>query len=317
MLSLKKFTTLDLNLLVCLYVLLEECSVTHAARRLHLSQSAVSKNLTRLRELLNDPLFIRASHGMKPTPRALELLPTLEKLLCDVEDFIAPVVFEPHASNRRFKIALEETVYTLLLPNFIKSIFTEAPNITLDAQSWWKPNTFEKLKNGELDFGIFGQDVKDAIPIFKQSKGISSHELCSDSQVCIVRKNHPILCGSNREWDQSYYLEQRHIQVRSGLDDHLFLDNILTDQGLSRDIAIYVSDINSAVNLCAHTDFVLTAPSYFANNLVTKLDLVVLPLPIELPSITYTLFWGQHQEKDPSHRWFRQMIISHCRRMID
>lgn len=315
MLSLKRYTRLDLNLLVCLYVLLEECNVTHTARRLHLSQSAVSKNLARLREQLNDPLFIRISHGMKPTPRALELLPTLEKLFSEIDDFIVPTSFEPHSSNRHFKMALVDIVYTLFLPKFINDIFTEAPNITLDTQSWWKPNTFEKLKNGELDFGIFAKDIKpkDDLLTLNPPKGILSQELCRDTHQCVVRKNHPILRQDKREWNRDCYLEQRHIQVRCGLDDLWLLDYILAEKCLSRDIAIYVPDFNSAVNLCANTDFVLTAPSYFANEIAAKLDLVVLPLPIEIPSIAYTLFWSQHQEKDLGHRWLRQMIISRWR----
>ncbi len=312
--SFEKLARLDLNLLVCLHVLLEECSVTHAAKRLNLSQSAVSKTLTRLRDQFNDPLFTRSAHGIKPTPRALALVPLLEQLLRDVENLTTPAIFEPKSSDRHFKMALVESAYPLFLPQFLGDIFSEGPNIILDTRAWER-NAFDKLQRGEIDFGITGKDLnpKDAMLTLMPPKGIISQELCRDTQCCIVRKEHPILSPDSPEWDQDYYLKQRHIQVRCGQDDRWLLDYKLAEQGLTRDIAMYVPDFNSAASLCTHTDLVFTAPSHFANYIAAQLDLVVLPLPSELPAMAYTLFWHQHQEKDLGHSWLRQIIISRCR----
>ncbi|MGF1727463.1 LysR substrate-binding domain-containing protein [Photobacterium nomapromontoriensis] len=309
--SFEKLTRLDLNLLVCLHVLLEEGSVTHAAKRLCLSQSAVSKSLSRLREQFDDPLFIRTAHGMRPTARAQALLPPLEQLLRDVEQLTAPAVFIPHTSQRHFRMALVESAYPLFLPQFLGDIFTEGPQIILDTQAW-EPNTFAKLIDDEMDFGITGKDLnpKDAMLTMMPPKGIQFTELCRDTQRCIVRQGHPVL---NQTWDQDNYLKQRHIQVRCGKDDRWLLDYKLAERGLNRDIAMYVPDFNSAASLCSHTDLVFTAPSHFANYIAAQLNLVVLPLPTELPPMAYTLFWHQQQEKDPGHSWLRQIIISRCR----
>lgn len=308
--SFEKLARLDLNLLVCLHVLLEECSVTLAAKRLHLSQSAVSKSLTRLREQFHDPLFLRSSHGLKPTPRAQALLPLLEQLLRDIEQLAAPVEFMPQSSDRHFKMALVESAYPLLLPQFLSEVFTKGPNIILDTQSW-DPSTFSKLQRGEVDFGVTGKDLnpKDAMLTLMPPKDIVWQELHRDTQRCIVRKDHPLL---DQQWDQDNYLRQRHIQVRCDGSDRWLLDYKLADLGLKRDIAIYVPDFNSAASLCTHTDLVFTAPSHFANYIAAQLDLVVVPLPFELPAMAYTLFWHQHQEKDPGHSWLRQIIISRC-----
>ncbi len=116
--SFEKLARIDLNLLVCLHVLLEECSVTHAARRLNLSQSAVSKSLTRLREQFDDPLFTRTAHGMAPTPRAQALLPLLDHLLREVEQLTAPAEFVPETSERHFKMALVESATRFFFRSF-------------------------------------------------------------------------------------------------------------------------------------------------------------------------------------------------------
>lgn len=246
--SFEKLARLDLNLLVCLHVLLEEGSVTLAAKRLCLSQSAVSKSLNRLREQFDDPLFVRTAHGMKPTPRAMALMPMLEQLLRDIEHLTAPASFVPHTSDRHFRMALVESAYPLFLPQFLGDIFAEGPNIILDTQAW-EPNTFDKLINGEIDFGITGKDLnpKDAMMTLMPPKGIVFTELCRDTQCCLVRKGHPILF---QHWDEASYLQQRHIQVRCGNDDRWLLDYKLAERGLQRDIAMYVPDFNSAASLC-------------------------------------------------------------------
>jgi len=312
--SFEKLARIDLNLLICLHVLLEECSVTYAAKRLNISQSAVSKSLTRLREQFDDPLFIRTAHGMAPTPRAQALLPLLDHLLREIEQLTAPAKFVPETSERHFKMALVESAYPLFLPQFLGDIFSKGPNIILDTQAW-EPNTFDRLQRGEIDFGITGKDLnpKDAMLTLMPPKGIIFQELCRDTQRCIVRKDHPILCQADRAWDEEYYLEQRHIQVRCGQDDRWLLDYKLAEKGLHRDIAMYVPDFNSAASLCTHTDLVFTAPSHFAHYITAQLDLVVLPLPPELPAMAYNLFWHQHQEKDLGHSWLRELIISRCR----
>lgn len=110
---------LDLNLLPVLEILLEEQSVTAAAARLHLSQSAVSKQLTRLREVFDDPLFERTAYGLKPTPKALSLAPELRQCLQQLAQFTRPDTFEPALSQRQFRMHLVETTYSLTFPHFM------------------------------------------------------------------------------------------------------------------------------------------------------------------------------------------------------
>lgn len=309
--SFDKLARLDLNLLVCLYILLDECSVTNTADRLNLSQSTISKSLHRLREQFDDPLFTRTAYGIKPTQYALNLAPQLEALLFNIEQLTAPKTFVPATSRQNFKMAVVENAYPLFLPNFMRDIFSEAPNIVIDNQNW-DSETFERLRKGELDFGIIGKDFnpQDSITSLLPPEGVHSYELCQDTQSCLVRKNHPLL---KQTWDQNNYLRQRHIQVRSLKNDLWLLDYKLAEKELVRDIALYVPDFNNAANLCTHTDFVLTAPSHFARDIAKQLDLAILPLPTILSPMIYTLYWHQNKDKDLGHHWFRQIIMTSCK----
>lgn len=304
--SIEKLARIDLNLLVCLKVLFEEENVTKAAHRLCLSQSAMSKSLAKLRVQFDDPLFTRTSHGLKPTVRARALKPKLSALIHQLQDFSGPENFQPKTSDRRFNIALVESGYPLILPHFLPSLFLEAPNIRIGTHIW-DDNTFNKLQSGELDIGITGKDIdtSDSLLTLHPPEGIVQHELYRDNQVCVVRKNHPILVGN---WDLPRYLAQRHIQVRCDGNEKWLLDYRLADNNCERDIAITVPDFNSAASLCSFTDFVFTAPSYFSELVAKQFDLVVLPLPITFPQMAYTLFWHQDRQGDPALDWLVKII---------
>ena len=150
---------IDLNLLVILKVLLEEQSVTRAASRLHISQSALSKSLNRLRETLDDPLFQRTAHGLKPTAHALILGQKLPNILQDLYQLTQPPTFNPASSNRQFSFAMVESAYETLIPYFIGPMLTTAPNVKLDSYVWTE-KSMQDLQQGQIDFGISGRDLR-------------------------------------------------------------------------------------------------------------------------------------------------------------
>ena len=304
--NLEKLVRIDLNLLVCLKVLIEELNVTRAAHRLCLSQSAVSKNLAKLRTQFDDPLFVRHSHGLKPTPKALFLRPKLDILINQLEQITQPEEFKPQTSSYRFQIAAVESVYPLILPHFLPAIFSQAPDVTISTHAW-SDTTFKMLQRGELDLGITGKDIdiNDAKLTMLPPNDICEHEIYRDSQMCLLRSDHPALNGV---WNLDNYLSFRHVQVRCDGNERWLLDYRLADIGKERDIAITVPDFNSAASLCSYTDFIFTAPSHFVKLASKQLNLTVLPLPIEFPPMAYTLFWHRDRENDPALTWLRQII---------
>lgn len=302
----EKLARLDLNLLVCLKVLAEELNVTRAAHRLCLSQSAVSKNLAKLRLQFEDPLFVRHAHGLKPTPKTLFLKPKLDSLINHLEQITQPEQFAPDSSDHKFQIATVESVYPLILPHFLPEIFKRAPGVTISTHSW-ADQTFKQIQRGEIDLGITGKDIdiNDAKLTMLPPNDICEQEIYRDNQMCLLRHNHPILSDS---WNLDTYLEQRHVQVRCDGNDRWLLDYRLADIGKERDIAITVPDFNSAASLCSYTDFIFTAPSHFVKLSSKQLGLTVLPLPLEFPPMAYTLFWHRDRENDPALSWLRRII---------
>ncbi|WP_394146248.1 LysR family transcriptional regulator [Vibrio atypicus] len=304
--NLEKLVRIDLNLLVCLKVLIEELNVTRAAHRLCLSQSAVSKNLAKLRTQFDDPLFVRHAHGLKPTPKALFLRPKLDILINQLEQITQPEEFKPQTSSYRFQIAAVESVYPLILPHFLPAIFSQAPDVTISTHAW-SDTTFKMLQRGELDLGITGKDIdiNDAKLTMLPPNDICEHEIYRDNQMCLLRSDHPALNGA---WNLDNYLSFRHVQVRCDGNERWLLDYRLADIGKERDIAITVPDFNSAASLCSYTDFIFTAPSHFVKLASKQLNLTVLPLPMEFPPMAYTLFWHRDRENDPALTWLRQII---------
>ncbi|CAH0542005.1 LysR family transcriptional regulator [Vibrio marisflavi] len=305
--NIQKLSRLDLNLLVCFSVLLEEQSVTRTAHRLNLSQSAVSKSLMKLRSQFDDPLFIRTSHGLKPTPKSLYIKPKIESIVNHLQLLIEPEVFSPKSSEYRFNIATVESVYPLIFSHFLPNVFLQAPNLTIETHPW-TDRTFKHLQEGELDLGITGKDIdiNDAKLTMLTPNDICELELYRDPISCVVRKEHPIL--KSPEWNLDAYLSLRHVQVRCDGNSRWLLDYRLADMGKERDIAISVPDFNSAANLCTYTDFVFTAPCHFIELVAEQLNLTVLPLPLEFPPIAYTLFWHRERTNDPALSWLRNII---------
>ncbi|MBE8575278.1 LysR substrate-binding domain-containing protein [Vibrio sp. OPT18] len=307
-----QLTKCDLNLLICLYVLLEEKNVSRTAQRLHLTQSAVSKNLARLREWFDDPLFFRLSKGLSPTHKAETLRPIVSQILELSTELSKPTIFEPSSTPRHFNLALIESIYPLLLPKFLGEVFGFGSHLTIDTFSW-DNHCFEKLSSGEVDFGITGKELNanDIARIAKIPQDIEAFELYRESQCCLIREEHPVL---EKEWNMEAYIEAQHIQVRCGVDDRnrWLLDFKLAERGLYRMISTTVDDFNNAASLATCTDLVLTAPKQFAAHISKQLRLTIRPLPVELPEMAYTLFWSRNHESDPSHKWLRELIISRC-----
>lgn len=307
--GLETLARVDLNLLVFLHLLLQEQSVTKASEKLNLSQSAVSKSLARLREQFDDPLFIRSSHGLVPTAQALLIKEELEGLLTNIDLLLSPKVFEPKQSERKFVLALTESVYPLLLPYFINQLLIEAPKVVLDALPFDK-SALDRLQNREIDFAITGKDIKerDAALTMLPPPGVIHQEIFCDSLCCLVKEDSPLLA---QKWDLDTYLKGRHLQVKSG-DDKWLLDYKLADQGLERDIAMCVPDFNCAANVCGVTNLILTAPMRFSEHIAAQHGLTILPLPYEMPQLSYNLFWHENMEKDLGHKWLRELIINQC-----
>lgn len=310
--NLDNLARVDLNLLVILQVLLEEQSVTRAAHRLHLSQSAVSKSLNRLREALDDPLFQRTAHGLKPTAHALALRQKLLPVLQNLYQLTQPPTFHPASSQRHFTFSMVESAYETLIPYFIGPLLQQAPSVKLDSYVWTE-KSMQDLQQGQIDFGIAGRDIhpQSDFKIEHVPEGIEYQTLFNDHQVCLVRKNHPILkVIESGEWDQTQYLRMSHVQVRCEGNDWWALDYYLANLGLHRNLSTTVPDFYGAASVCAHTDLIFTLPSSFAIHAQKLYSLESIPLPFDFMPMAYVFLWHERNNQEPGHQWFRHLIFN-------
>lgn len=310
--NIDKLTRIDLNLLVILQVLLEEQSVTRAAARLNLSQSALSKSLTRLRNSLQDPLFTRTAHGLKPTSHALQLQLQLPSLLQGLYQLTRPPSFDPTSSDRHFSISMLESAYATLLPYFIGPLLQQASHIHLDILGWAE-GSLQALQQGKVDFGITGIDFygNQQLNIQTLPDGIAHSTLFHDQQTCLVHENHPVLATiENDTWDINSYLQYNHLQVSCEGNKWWALDYFLEKQGKKRNIISTLPDFYGGASVCAHSDLIFTLPSSFVPHAQKLYPLKQIPLPFEFSEMAYVLLWHQSNNDEPGHRWIREVICN-------
>jgi DNA-binding transcriptional LysR family regulator len=299
---------LDLNLLKVLQVLFDELSVTAAASRLNLTQSAVSKHLAKLREMFSDKLFERTAQGLKATPRAIELAPQLGLIIRQVDQLIRPTEFEPILSNRQFRLHLIDMAYSFTIPFFMPNVITKAPNVSLKTKAW-NSSSIDKLLDCEIDMAIACREWDYRAPLNMKNipSELDSIELFREHSVCLVRENHPAL---SQQWGLDTFLKYRHIQVAVGGKESWILDDVLKTKNLCRDKAIDMPDFHSAMSLCEKSDLILCCTTRYAEKLATSFKLKVLSIPIDIEPGSYVLLWNKHFEHDLGHQWLRELIIS-------
>ena len=147
-------TATNLNLFVAFDALVTEHSVSRAAKRVGITQPAMSNSLRHLRELFGDPLFLRSSHGVVPTPRAHELAGPVREALRLLEGALGPRVFDPAASTRTFALITSDYVEFVLLPRLLAHLGKHAPGVRIQTLPWGQHHVPEELARGHADLMI-------------------------------------------------------------------------------------------------------------------------------------------------------------------
>ncbi len=292
--------TPDLNLLVTLDVLLREGSVARAARRLHLSPSAMSRALARLRRTTGDPLLVRAGRGLVPTRRALELRGPVGRLVQDAEAALRPVAPLALATlARTFTLRTSEGFVENFGPRLIARLGREAPGVRLR----FVPKTDRDsapLRDGsvDLDTGVVGETT---------GPEVRAQALFRDRFVGVVRKGHPLGRG---KVTPARYAAARHILVsRRGLDRGPIAD-ALQASGLRREVVAIVGGFATALALARDSGLVASVPERHTGKL--RAGMHSFALPVALPEITVSLLWHPRMDADPAHRWLRRCVREAC-----
>ena len=299
--SLQELSRINLNLLVCLQALLEEKSVTAAANRLNLSQSAVSKSLARLRQITGDPLFTRTAHGLIPTTRALSLQHELGPVLDNLWNIVQPQEFDPAHCQRHFHIALPETANQAVFQKSLSTIFQQAPEIKIEIKNLTLKD-ISLLPTGGKDLVILPNDLDCGQA---RLSGLYCQTLYENTLVCLVRREHPCL---KEEWNLESWLGMKHVGMGSLNDSGSIVDQTLIHHGKAREIMVAVDDFHNATGVCESSDLALICTSLWAEYAMSRYQVAMLPVPLNIAPIAYEMYWHERHNQEPAHKWLRSFF---------
>ncbi len=296
-------SAVDLNLLVALDALLREKNVSRAARAVGLSQPAMSRALGRLRDLFDDPLLVRAGHGMVPTPRAVGLGEPLATALQAIRRTLEPdAPFDPATAQRAFRVGATDTTLAVVLPALLARLGSEAPGIVLGtAPLRSSTDCFERLVSAEWDLAI-GR-------FHAAPDSVLRSPLFSDEIVCLARADHPRI---RERLTLEAYLAEAHLSVESGApgDQPFTIEAVLGGRGLARRVVSRLENLAMAPLVVARTDLLCTAPRRTIEPFAEGLGLRMLPPPFQTPAFEIELAWHASADADPANAWLRASIAS-------
>ena len=295
-----KLSSINLNLISALKALLDEASVTRAAARLNVTQSAMSKNLAQLRDIFDDRLLIRVGNRLVLTERARELHSGVDAVLSDISRLVDGADFRPVTCSKLFRIATTDYVAQNVLPEALEIISADAPDIRVEITLWTHGDA-RRLADGSLDFVSCIMD--------ERVEGLRSDRINYDRFVCCMRKGHALAGRLDRE----SYCAAKHAVVTGGGDKVRPIDDYLIRNGKSRRIVFSTPLFGSALEMVKRSDFLLTIPAHIAYNVQGQYSLHIADLPFDVPDFEYFLFWHESRERDRSHTWFRRRLMQEIR----
>jgi DNA-binding transcriptional LysR family regulator len=272
---------LDLNLLVALDVVLAERSVARAAERLHVTPSAISNALARLRAALDDPLVLKSGRGIVPTPRALALAPALARALAELDAAVHGSAFDPRTSRQRFTLALSDAGQIVRLPPLASQLTAEMPHARLRVVG---VDTMVALG------GLAGTEVDVAIGVGEKAAGIHRRPLFDEPTVLVARRDHPAL-GARAGRRALRGLRHVEVHVAFGRPNRDIAASYAR-AAIEREVVMVVPTFTAALSVVAATDLVATLPASVVATLGAGLGVRAVAAPLPPTSVKMYLVIG-------------------------
>lgn len=310
---------LDLNLLRVFEAVMQHRSVTGASRELRITPSAVSHALARLRQSLNEELFIPGASGMEPTARALQLSSGIAEGLGRIADAMSTKAFVPSEAVRTFRIAATDYGAVAVLPRVVARIGPLAPQIDLRVFPLNRMDVVRQLDDGRIDFVIgWFADLPDRM---------RHVTLLQESEAMVVRGGHPLASGpvtrerlfefphvvveltGSEEVATDGFIDDRGVSRRVWVE-RLILEAADGDKGLTGRVAISVPHYAAVPPLLQVSDMVATLPRLLAIRAVEQSGLAMLDLPYEPQRVNVDMIWHQRAERDAGACWLIQQIAA-------
>jgi DNA-binding transcriptional LysR family regulator len=308
MLSQTDLSRIDLNLLVLFEIVFMERHVGRSAERLHLSPSAISHGLGRLRTLLGDPLFLKTPKGVVPTERALQLAPSVAEILARIRGVVSSAApFDPQHSTRRFVIGAPDGISSVILPPLLETLRAVAPGIDiairqlLPVQGFTAPHlawkdALKELEDRTTDIAI--------IPFDDVPVRFHKQKLYEEEFAVAVRKGHSF----RRNPTLKRYCDMEHIVVSHTGDVSGFVDVELAKTGLTRRVALTVPNFTFALSVLADSDMVSAVPRRFVEIHGDRFDVVGVKAPLPLPRFSINAVVPKVAMMDAGLAWLVRLL---------
>lgn len=294
----------DLNLLIAFDILVEERSVTRAARRLNLTQSATSAALKRLRDAMQDEILVQHGKKMIPTPHALRLAPEVSAAIAQLRSLIsASSAFDPRTSSRQFRIEASDYITTVLLVPLLSVLAREAPGIRLDI-SLPTEGSSERISNGDIDLLLTPEDF--------MPPEHPRELLFEERHVVVGWSGNPVMQRIMTEED---FFAAGHVAVRiSGRDT--FIEGALRKYGERRRIEVTAPSFIQAPWLLPGTNRLALMHERLATLVATRLSLSIAESPIELPVMREMMQFHTARSNDAALGWLRKQFLAVASRAV-
>jgi DNA-binding transcriptional LysR family regulator len=289
----------DLNLLVVFDALLHTGSVTGAARRLGMSQPATSFALNRLRKMFGDPLFVRTSRGIHPTPFAERLAAPLAAILERIRaDLLQEPTFDAAAAERVITLNMQDIGELVFLPRILQRLSSIAPGLQIRTVNLPLTQIEPALRSGEIDLALGHFPGLTSAMLYQQ-------RLFTHSYVCLVRADHPTI---GNEMSRKQFLEGRHAIVHPTGQMNDALESELQAQGLTRRVSIRIEHFLAVPTILRESDLIFTVPFAIGQSLAKLVDVKLLRPPFKAKLRVVRQHWHSRFHHDPANRWLRNVV---------
>lgn len=310
------FSNLDLNLLRVFDAVMEERSVLRASQKVNLSQSAVSHSLARLRDLLDDELFIRTASGMQPTARAMSMSPIVRQSLRSLEAMIEAPNFDPHTSRKRFTVAASDSTTMIIAPILLHFFRTEAPFIDLVIKPVTRIDLAEQVDLGRIDaaVGTFSDlpgrfcssllfEYDDVLVTDASRESIVTLEALAATPIVVVS------FGGEQDGAVDGFLSERGLARRSEMFDRVAMERAFHDRETSPRIAISLPHFLAVPALLAGTDVAAIVPRPLGELFAKQHAVSIHELPYPTSQVEVRALWHERSDGDPAQEWLHRVLI--------
>jgi DNA-binding transcriptional LysR family regulator len=294
---------MDLNLFVVFEAVFSAGGVTRASEHLHLTQSAISHALARLRQIFSDPLFVRRGRSLAPTPLARKMIEPVRRAIREFEFGIVRIdSFDPARTRRRFVIGMRDPYEAPILPELLRAVCRTCPFIDLSVVRVVREDLVRELASGAIDVAV---DIR--LPLTDEIRRVS---FMPGKFVVLARRGHPKV---RRTLDLKTYLAQEHIVVTSRRRGQSAEEFELGRTNLRRRVRVRCQTNFAACRIVSQTDLLLTIPERYARTTNAIFRNQILPFPLKAPTLDGLLYWHETADSDAGNAWLRNQLLAAAR----